>query len=231
VTLFFTFIYNFYKTIHLNEVQATIVGHKSCYFFAVLDQLHSDAFPDGRVGLLSAAERVGLERRAQVRLLVLLVVPLLVAAVAAQLARRAQPAALACKTRAAAVRPPRAPGGRGAATGTATGTVIAAGTATGTGHSPMALVLLPPQGEPTMHRGADRHIRPPGKLQVPGCHALPPPFPPARSCCEVVTSAPRGSPPLPTVALTVVGRVCLFRARGGTGRRAAISRPARAALR
>uniref|UniRef100_A0A672TM59 Uncharacterized protein n=1 Tax=Strigops habroptila TaxID=2489341 RepID=A0A672TM59_STRHB len=101
---------DFWKMTHLNEVQAPIVGNKSSYFFAVLDQLDSNTLPDGRVGLFSfyddalgvrgAAEGVGLQRRAQVRLLVLLVVPLLVAAVAAELPGGAEPSALPCGTRA-----------------------------------------------------------------------------------------------------------------------------------
>lgn len=51
------------------------------------------------LGVGGAAEGVGLQRRAQVGLLVLLVVPLLVAAVAAQLAGGAEPSALPCGTR------------------------------------------------------------------------------------------------------------------------------------
>uniref|UniRef100_A0A8D0FKM5 Uncharacterized protein n=1 Tax=Strix occidentalis caurina TaxID=311401 RepID=A0A8D0FKM5_STROC len=96
-----------------NIKPATIVRNKSCYFFAILNQLDSNTFPDGRVGLFSfystkmeahgkklAKIRVGLQRRAQVSLLVLLVVPLLVAAVAAELPGGAEPSALPCGTRA-----------------------------------------------------------------------------------------------------------------------------------
>lgn len=102
-------ISQFLGVTHLNEVQATIIRNKGCYFFAILDELDSHTLPDSRVGLFSfysnfleddplgvgrAAEGVGLQRRAQMRLLVLLVVPLLVAAVAAQLASGAETTAL-----------------------------------------------------------------------------------------------------------------------------------------
>uniref|UniRef100_A0A8C3UU27 Uncharacterized protein n=1 Tax=Catharus ustulatus TaxID=91951 RepID=A0A8C3UU27_CATUS len=102
---------------YLDEVQAAVVGDESCDFLAVLNELDPDAFPDGRVGLLgfhpphphflqddalgvgSSPEGVGLQRRAQMRLLVLLIVPFLVPAVAAQLPSGAEASALPCRTR------------------------------------------------------------------------------------------------------------------------------------
>ncbi|CAD7681929.1 unnamed protein product [Nyctereutes procyonoides] len=96
--------------IFLNKVQTTIIGYKGCDLFAVLDQLDPDALPDGRIWLFgfnphllqhdslrvgSAPEGVGLQRRAQGGLLVLLIMPLLVPPVAAELPGGTEAATLA----------------------------------------------------------------------------------------------------------------------------------------
>lgn len=65
---------------------------------------HAHFLEDDPLGVGRATEGVGLQRRAQMRLLVLLVVPLLVAAVAAQLTSGAETTALPCETWEAKVR-------------------------------------------------------------------------------------------------------------------------------
>uniref|UniRef100_A0A8B9MPX2 Uncharacterized protein n=1 Tax=Accipiter nisus TaxID=211598 RepID=A0A8B9MPX2_9AVES len=98
----------FLKIIHLNEVQATITGNKSYYFFAILDytpstceavKVHSmkfypHFFQNNSLGVRSAAEGVGLQRSAQVGLLILFVMPLLIMVVAAEFPSGTEPTAL-----------------------------------------------------------------------------------------------------------------------------------------
>ena len=40
------------QNVFINEVQASIAGHKSSNLLAILDELSTHALPDGRVGLL-----------------------------------------------------------------------------------------------------------------------------------------------------------------------------------
>uniref|UniRef100_A0A670J3L1 Uncharacterized protein n=1 Tax=Podarcis muralis TaxID=64176 RepID=A0A670J3L1_PODMU len=77
----------------LNEVQKTINRNKCCYFFAILGQLNSDIFPDGRIWL--SPKKVGFQSSAQVGLLVLFVMPLLITWVTLQLPGSMKPATLA----------------------------------------------------------------------------------------------------------------------------------------
>ena len=86
--------------IFLNEVQAAIIGHERCDLLPVLNELHPDALPDGRIWLFGlnpyffqhnslcmrgAPKRIGLQGCAQVGFLVLFVMPLLVPSVTAEL--------------------------------------------------------------------------------------------------------------------------------------------------
>merc|ERR1712142_1006691 len=83
-----------------NVVQTTVLGYESRDFLSIFDELHSHAFPDGRVGLLSLdadflqndafdvrspAERIGFQGRTGMSFLVVFVRPPLHAAVGADL--------------------------------------------------------------------------------------------------------------------------------------------------
>ncbi|NP_001019899.1 ribosomal protein S23, retrogene 1 [Mus musculus] len=86
--------------IFLNEVQAAIIGHERCDLLPVLNELHPDALPDGRIWLFGlnpyffqhnslcmrgTPKRIGLQGCAQVGFLVLFVMPLLIPSVTAEL--------------------------------------------------------------------------------------------------------------------------------------------------
>uniref|UniRef100_H0W2M3 Uncharacterized protein n=1 Tax=Cavia porcellus TaxID=10141 RepID=H0W2M3_CAVPO len=97
-------------TFSTKSIQATIIGDEGCDLLPVLDQLDPDALPDGGIrlrafhlhffqhdslGVGGPSERVSFQGCAQVGLLVLLIVPLLVPPVTAELPGSTQPAALA----------------------------------------------------------------------------------------------------------------------------------------
>ena len=84
----------------LNKVQATITGYKGCDFFAILGELNSDTFPDGRIwlfgfnayffqhdslGMRSTSKRVGLQGCAQMGFLLLFIMPILGSSLATEI--------------------------------------------------------------------------------------------------------------------------------------------------
>uniref|UniRef100_A0A3B4VC72 Uncharacterized protein n=1 Tax=Seriola dumerili TaxID=41447 RepID=A0A3B4VC72_SERDU len=89
--------------VYLDEVEATVVGDEGGDLLAVLDELDSHTFPDGRVGLLSlntpyshflkhdalgvrgSSKGVSLKGSAQMGLLVLFIMPFLLTAVITEL--------------------------------------------------------------------------------------------------------------------------------------------------
>uniref|UniRef100_A0A671G2G7 Uncharacterized protein n=1 Tax=Rhinolophus ferrumequinum TaxID=59479 RepID=A0A671G2G7_RHIFE len=96
--------------IFLNKIQTTIIGYKSCDFFAILDKLDPDTLPDGRIWLFgfnpyffqydslcvgSASKRVGLQGCAQMGFLVLFIMPLLISSVTSELPGSTKTATLA----------------------------------------------------------------------------------------------------------------------------------------
>jgi hypothetical protein len=99
--------------VFVDEVEAAVSGDKGGDLFAVFDELDADALANGGVGLLGLdahaldhdalgvrgrAHRLGLLRRQQMRLVVVLVRPPILLPVVLQLARRAQPVRLSAKS-------------------------------------------------------------------------------------------------------------------------------------
>uniref|UniRef100_A0A7N4PFY8 Uncharacterized protein n=1 Tax=Sarcophilus harrisii TaxID=9305 RepID=A0A7N4PFY8_SARHA len=89
---------------YLNKIQAAIIRNKGSDFFAILNQLDSHTLPDGRIGLLDnpfcmgcPTKRISLQGSAQMSFLVLLVMPLLISSVAAELSSCTKTTALTYK--------------------------------------------------------------------------------------------------------------------------------------